>query len=327
MPYDATRATASGALSILELYAGIGGCAAAVDGCAQVVAAVDQNRKALAIYWRNFDHATLPQTVESLPGDVFAAADFWWLSPPCQPYTRRGLGRDLADPRAASLPVVFERIGEHRPRYIVLENVPPFRDSRARAALQGVLDAGGYTMRECVLCPTELGWPNRRQRYYLVAARGGLLPWPALPTNARLTCSVAELLDEQPCEAVDRPLDDEALHEGLRVAPDVLARYVRALDVVDAAERDVITACFTAAYGRSSIRSGSYLRTASGVRRFSPREILRLLGFPAWFALPSGLTARETWPLVGNSLSLPAVRWVLTCVPELHDRLGHRTRH
>ena len=27
-------------------------------------------------------------------------ADLWWLSPPCQPYSVRGRGRDLDDPRA-----------------------------------------------------------------------------------------------------------------------------------------------------------------------------------------------------------------------------------
>src|SRR5262245_54155920 len=113
-------------LNVLELYAGIGGCAAVLGDCAAVPSAVDQTRRALAVYRPNFGHRTLPQTVESLPGDVFAAADLWWLSPPCQPYTRRGLGRDLADPRAASLGVVLARLGEHRPRYLALENVPPF---------------------------------------------------------------------------------------------------------------------------------------------------------------------------------------------------------
>jgi DNA (cytosine-5)-methyltransferase 1 len=311
MPCEVPQPAPRCALSILELYAGIGGCAAAVDGCAEVVAAVDQNRKALAVYRHNFGHRTLPQTVESLPDNVLAAADLWWLSPPCQPYTRRGLGRDLADRRAASWPVVLERIREHQPRYVALENVPPFRDSRARAALLEALVAGGYTVRECVLCPTELGWPNRRQRYYLVAARGPLLPWPARPRREPPGCSVAELLDEPPDDA-------------LMVSPTVLARYACAIDVVDANDPDVVTTCFTAAYGRSSIRSGSYLVTGAGLRRFSPPEILRLLGFPRWFALPSGLTAREAWPLVGNSLSVPAVRRVLSCVPELHEQFAER---
>ena len=61
-----------------------------------------------------------------------------------------------------------------------------------------------------------------------------------------------------------------------------------------------ITSCFTSAYGKSPVRSGSYLITSDGLRRFSPEEILRLLGFPRWFSLPPELRPRTAWKLVGN---------------------------
>jgi site-specific DNA-cytosine methylase len=326
--------TLSEPLAILELFCGIGGCAAAVEGCARIAAAVDQNRRALATYEHNFEHLTLPRTVESAPRELFAAADLWWLSPPCQPYTRRGAGRDLADPRAASFPVLLKRIREHRPRYLALENVPPFARSQARSVLVDTLVSAGYAMQEHVLCPTELGWPTRRRRYYLVAGRDELLAWAmparddgaALPPGEfpRLEFPLAELLDE--ADAVDQP----GRFAGLWVPSDLLARYVGALHIVSAEDTQAATSCFTSAYGRSMARSGSYLRCAHGVRRFSPTEILRLLGFPPTYSLPALASAaeadrqrslRQAWALVGNSLSVPAVRWVLSCVPELHEAL------
>jgi site-specific DNA-cytosine methylase len=295
-----------GSLSILELYAGIGGLAAAVQGRAEVLVAVDQNRKALAVYAANFPHRTLPQTVESLPDRIWAAANLWGLSPPCQPDTRRGRGRDLADPRAASLRTVLRRIEEHAPRYVALENVPPFEHSQARAALREVFTRTGYTVRECLLCPTELGWPNRRRRYYLVAARGEALLWPPRRRDGARgpKFAVSEILDGRP--------DND-----LWVAPELLARYAGAIEIIHADDAGAVTSCFTAAYGRSVVRSGSYLRASGGVRHFSPREILCLLGFPDSFVLPAGLPPREVWRLVGNSLSVPAVRWVLSCIREL----------
>jgi hypothetical protein len=69
--------------------------------------------------------------------------------------------------------------------------------------------------------------------------------------------------------------------------------------------------CFTAAYGRSHVRSGSYIRTASGVRRFSPFEIARLLGFDRSFRLPPQLSLHKAWRLVGNSLSVDVVRMMV----------------
>ena len=47
------------------------------------------------------------------------------------------------------------------------------------------------------------------------------------------------------------------------------------------------------------------------LRRFSPGEVLRLLGFPASFELPPDLPRDAAWRLVGNSLSLPPVSAVL----------------
>ena len=65
------------------------------------------------------------------------------------------------------------------------------------------------------------------------------------------------------------------------------------------------------------MRSGSYLATGGGVRRFSPAEILRLLAFPASFELPPELGLQKAWRLIGNSLSVAAVRTVLAAIPEL----------
>ena len=114
---------------------------------------------------------------------------------------------------------------------------------------------------------------------------------------------LADYLDPQPSPS-------------LAVDPALVRRYEGALDVVRADDPAAVTACFTSAYGRSPVRSGSYLATAGGVRRFSPAEILRLLGFPTSFELPPDLGLRKAWSLVGNSLSVDAVRTVLGAVPE-----------
>lgn len=290
---------------VLELFCGIGGCAAALAGQARVVAAVDLNANALAAYARNFPHPALARNLESLPAATYRAwnADLWWLSPPCQPFTTRGYGRDADDPRARPFLAVVARLAEVRPRYVALENVPGFAGSQVHGRLLATLERAGYgAVHERLLCPSELGVPNRRQRYYLVAARETLrtLPDPPAPPLRSLDAYL---------DAVEDP--------GLRVAPELLERYQGALHVVDAGDPQAVTACFTSAYGRSFVRSGSYLRVGGHVRRFSPAEILRLLGFPAAYGLAPELPRRKAWALVGNSLSLAPVRAVLAAVPEL----------
>ena len=97
----------------------------------------------------------------------------------------------------------------------------------------------------------------------------------------------------------------------------MIERYGAALHVVRAEDPDAVTTCFTSAYGRSPVRSGSYLATETGLRRFSPAEILRLLGFSASYRLPADLPLENAWRLVANSLSIVAIRSVLSTVPEL----------
>jgi DNA (cytosine-5)-methyltransferase 1/tRNA (cytosine38-C5)-methyltransferase len=105
----------------------------------------------------------------------------------------------------------------------------------------------------------------------------------------------------------------------------LLDRYRTAVHVVDPDDARSETHCFTSSYGLSVVRSGSYLATPRGVRRFSPAEILRLLGFPAEFRLPPSLTLRKAWELVGNSLAVAAVHHVLAAIPELADgEFDHR---
>jgi site-specific DNA-cytosine methylase len=72
-----------------------------------------------------------------------------------------------------------------------------------------------------------------------------------------------------------------------------------------------MAACFASSYGKMIVRGGSYLWQDGGYRRFSPREVANVLGFSADFILPGELSDRRLWHLLGNSLSLPAVRHLM----------------
>ncbi len=297
-------------LRVLELFSGIGGCAAALGNEADVVCAVDIGQAAMDVYRANFAHPTRIAAIESLPVSQWRRwhADLWWMSPPCQPYSVRGLGRDLDDPRAVSLVAVLDRLREVQPACLAMENVPGFSGSRAHSLITRTLRELGYDLREYLLCPTQFGLPNRRRRFYLAASRGEPL------------ADLAEQRDLPRRHLADF-LDDNVPVDFI-VPPGLLEQYRDAVHIVDADDAHAETHCFTSAYGRSPVRSGSYLRNGSAVRRFTPAEILRLLGFPDAYCLPDEPPAR-LWPLVGNSLSVVSVRAVLSTLPGLRH-LGDR---
>lgn len=292
----------------MELFCGIGGLAAAVAGRATVVQAFDTNQQATAAYAHNFSHPVHARLIEAIPISELAAtnADLWWMSPPCQPYTVRGQKKDLDDRRIRPFLHLIDAISAVRPRYIAIENVPGFQGSRSHARLLDTLQGAGYDINERNLCPTELGLRNQRRRYYLVAGKTLEKPLSAVPHSR--TTPVADLLDDSPDPSLD-------------LADEILRRYPYALDRVDPNDPNARLACFTSAYGRSPVRSGSYLITPRGLRRFSPREILRALGFPTTYHLPENLPNERAWRLVGNSLSVPAVQSALSVIPEFTAEL------
>lgn len=301
---------------ILELYCGIGGVSAALGSAGHVVGALDLNTRALAVYRANFPHPARARNLESISTAELGTldADLWWLSAPCQPFTRRGLRRDAGDPRAQTFLSMIERIGALLPPWVALENVPGFGGSQVHETLLRTLEDSGYAVAEHLLCPSDMGLPNRRRRYYLVASRQNDLRPLTPPRSSRPHRPLTDYLDPEP-------------EPGLDVDPEFARRYARALHVVEADDPETVTSCFTSAYGRSRVKSGSYLAYSNGdgakrLRRFSPREILRLLGFPEDYRLPPDLRRAQAWRLVGNSLSLPPVRKVLATVPGLETLDG-----
>lgn len=283
---------------LLELFSGIGAAGMAWGG--PVVGAVDQNDHANATYQEN--HGLAPRswnlagvTASQLGG---FGADRWWLSPPCQPFTVRGTRRDLDDPRVKPLLRVLAILCELHPQVVAMENVPGFVASATRGELRTRLSAAGYTLDERLLCPTTLGVPMRRQRYYLVARlgcdhrhRSRFEPSTRIPPTRPL----AGFLDAEPDPTLYL---DEAR----------LTTWGHSVNILDAEDPAAVATCFTSAYGRSPVRSGSYVRDRGGVRYFAPEEILRLLGFPDAFRFPEALPRRLRWDLAGNSLSIDAVR-------------------
>ena len=304
-------------LRAVELFSGIGGFAAAVTRCdVKVMAALDQDTEALSCYHLNFpDHPVRQVDLERISAWELTVtdADLWWLSPPCQPYCERGARRDVDDYRAKSfkhLMGILARIPEEKlPQCLAVENVAGFLESQAHAHIVDLLSGRGYHLREQLLCPTEMGIPSRRPRYYLTASRSPLAPEKPLTR-----------LPSNPLSGYLDPRFTETAPDELLVLEESIDRFGSGLRILDPDDPSAVTTCFTSGYGRSLSNAGSYLRCGARVRRFMPEEIIRLLHFPESFRFPEGMTLRRKWGLAGNSLSVFAVREVLTAFPGLNIR-------
>jgi site-specific DNA-cytosine methylase len=293
----------------IEFYAGIGGLSAACPWL-DIVASFDIDRDAQSVFQCNFTTPYHIRELESVSLESIAqlAAELWWLSPPCTPFTRRGLRRDTEDPRSRSFQRLMQMAEVLRPRSIVVENVVGFESSAMFAECAHRWKQHGYRVSCFALCPTQLGWPNSRPRIYTLATLDAQALDGWVDSQSQLADPNMLMHRAHPTLAQClRPEIRADTHPWLWLDPVLARRYASALDVVDPEEPDAIAACFASSYGKAIVRSGSAIRCEGGLRRFAPREVANLMGFSEHFTWPDHLSPRRLWHLLGNSLAIPAV--------------------
>ncbi|KAI0297504.1 S-adenosyl-L-methionine-dependent methyltransferase [Multifurca ochricompacta] len=272
----------------IEFYSGIGGLHLAlsrssVGDNATVVRAFDWDQLACAVYTANHGPGIAHRVdITMLNADMLGPlnADLWLLSPACQPYTvLNPNAKGAADPRAQSflhlmegiLPALAERGAA--PTRLLIENVAGFEVSTTRTRVLDVLTKLGFTTDEFLLTPLQLGVPNSRLRYYLLASRASAalitpmhsdrilrhIPGRGMDWDWENACSLAA---PETAENKVQPLRDYLDgHDALtaHAVPDrVLTKWGRLFDIVlPSAAR---TCCFTRGYTQLVERTGSILQ-------------------------------------------------------------------
>jgi DNA (cytosine-5)-methyltransferase 1 len=204
---------ASGNLKVISLFAGCGGSSLGykLAGC-QVLAAVEYDRNAAAIYRENFQGTRLYETditlldpltvlseVNLKPGEL----DILDGSPPCQGFSMAGKRR-LDDPRNRLFEEYVRFLTLIQPKAFVMENVPGLVIGPMRAVFYEMIHAltdAGYEVRGRILNALHYGVPQSRRRVILVGFRKdlNLVPEHPSPTSLPLTFrqATAHLVDHE----------------------------------------------------------------------------------------------------------------------------------
>jgi DNA (cytosine-5)-methyltransferase 1 len=104
---------------------------------------------------------------------------------PCQDISAAGRGAGLTGYRSGLWREFARIVGELRPRWVLVENVPALRRRGADTVLRD-LEAAGYACTPMVVGARHVGAPHRRNRVWIVAQSVcGRLEGRALPPRSR----------------------------------------------------------------------------------------------------------------------------------------------
>ncbi|KTS74276.1 DNA cytosine methyltransferase [Pantoea stewartii] len=170
----------------VDLFAGIGGFHAGMaENGGKCVFACEIDDDLREIYKNNFGllpEGDIKQVDEkSIPSHDILCAGF-----PCQPFSLAGKKKGQTCPESGQLINEVVRIAaHHKPRYIVLENVPNIITIDQGSFWRYInfeFSSIGYSLHHRVLSPVDIGVPQNRHRVFIIACRDESdtykLSWP-----------------------------------------------------------------------------------------------------------------------------------------------------
>jgi DNA (cytosine-5)-methyltransferase 1 len=225
---------------------------------------------------------------------------------PCQPFSIIGKMKGFSDTRGTLFFDILRILGEKHPKNFVLENVKLLAGHQQGKTLQTILRCLrelGYTVDYKILNALDFGLPQKRERIWIVGSKTPFqMNWPVGGIKMK---PLSDLLESE--------VDPK------HFASDHIRKKRHAV-MKPGAEPTIWhenKAGNISAYPYScALRAGAsynYL-LVDGVRRLTPREMLRLQGIPDSFRIVC--SDAQTRKQAGNSLPVNVAREVVTALYE-----------
>lgn len=294
-------------IRFIDLFCGIGGFRYALEGAAgkfdinvECVLSSDIDPDCQKAYAANFGEKPVGD-IHQIAADSIPDHDILLAGFPCQPFSIIGNRKGFEDARGTLFFEIARILEAKKPQVFILENVKLLaghNQGRTLARILEVLRNLGYNVDRRVFNALDFGLPQKRERIFIVGFKSPCdFEWPkgGIPMT-----SLREILEKR------------VPHEFY--ASDYIRK--RRLAQLQATKEPTIwhenKAGHISAYPYScALRAGAsynYL-LVNGERRLTPREMLRLQGFPDSFKFVCNYS--QTRKQAGNSLPVPVAQSVL----------------
>lgn len=301
---------------IIDLYAGIGGLRLGFQKAfgeqAQFVFENEIDRNACKTYEANFGVSPYGDITKIRPEDV-PYFDIMLAGFPCQAFSIAGYRRGFSDIRGTHFFHIAEILREKKPAAFLLENVRHFMGhdgGRTFSTIKRTLEDGlGYTFYYKLINAKDFGLPQNRERIFMVGFRENIhFEFPE-PTAEKRT--VGDILEE----AIDgKHFLSQKYLNGLKKHRLRHEEKGHGFGFIILKRNQLANTLVLGGMGRERnlvVDKRSFKKCKRGdanseaVRRLTPRECLRLQGFPDDFKMPVAMT--HAYNQIANSVAVPVV--------------------
>ncbi len=310
--------------TFIDLFAGIGGFRFALESFGlKCVFSSEIDVHAQTTYQANFSeipHGDIRKINEAeIPAHDILCAGF-----PCQAFSISGKQRGFQDNRGTLFFEIARHAKFHQPKVLFLENVKNLErhnDGKTLKTIEEVLQNLGYDVFRQVLNANNFGLPMIRERIYIVAFRKDLnirrFSFPELQTISSSlkdflesdTKTAKYVINRNDIKMFERP----PLFENLPLKP----LQIGIINKGGQGERiyhELGHAITLSAHGGGvASKTGAYLVNGK-IRKLSPRECVRIMGFPEDFQIP--VSDAQAYKQFGNSMAIPVVKAVFAQILE-----------
>lgn len=300
--------------TFIDLFCGIGGFHLALSSLgAKCVFASDINKAASEVYYNNF--GIKPQgdikkiTCAEIPSHDILCAGF-----PCQPFSISGSKKGFNDPNGKLFFDIIRIARFHKPKVILLENVKNLEkhdDGETLKTIIDKLDKVGYRVFCKVLNSADYGVPQSRKRIYIVAFKKSLkIKKFIFPEPMHRTIALESILEKSVSSKyyINREYEiDAEKNKSIEITKKITrigqVGLGRQGERIYSIKGQAIT--LSSQGGGLAGKTGMYL-IDNKVRRLSPRECARAMGFPDDFKISS--LDSECYSQFGNSVVVNVIQ-------------------
>jgi len=292
--------------SFIDLFAGIGGIRLPFDELGgECKFSSEWDKYAKMTYEANFGEKPAGD-ITKIHTDDIPEHDILLGGFPCQAFSIMGNGLGFADTRGTLFFEIERILKVRKPKAFLLENVKQLRGHDKGRTLQVILsklEQIGYKVKWEILNALDFGLPQKRERIIIVGFLDHSIEFEFPKGSRENRKSLSEILE--PDEFVDKKYfaSEEIIRNRLEK---VAGKKVFEPAVWHENKAgDVSINDFSCALRAGA--SYNYL-LVNGKRRLTPKELLRLQGFPEGFKVV--VSDQQIRKQTGNSVPVPVIRAV-----------------